>query len=91
MTKNLITINKFITQSLGEWKSIRSSHSLAFQEIENTTSKILINKLDIRDKKANQLLTQFNSGFEESFFAISISRLLINGLAIDVPKKYSPS
>ena len=42
MTKNLTIINQFIDKSIGEWKSIRSTHTLAFQEFENSTSKIYI-------------------------------------------------
>ena len=47
MTKNLTIINQFIDKSIGEWKSIRSSHTLAFQEFENSTSKIYIKHISI--------------------------------------------
>ena len=73
MTKNLITINKFIQKSLGEWKSIRSTHSLAFQEVENSTSKIVIKELEIKNKNVVELLEKYNSTSKPSFIALSIS------------------
>ena len=73
MTKNLITINQFIQQSLGEWKSIRSTHSLAFQEVENSTSKIVIKELKINNENVVRLLEKYNSTSKPSFFALSIS------------------
>jgi len=72
LTKNLITINQFIKQSLGEWKSIRSTHTLAFQEVENTTSKILIDNIGITNKKVDQLLKAFDSGTQKNSIAISV-------------------
>ena len=73
MTKNLITINQFIQKSLGEWKSIRSTHSLAFQEVENSTSKIVIKELGINNKNVVELLAKNNSTSKPSFIALSIS------------------
>ena len=73
MTKNLITINQFIKKSLGEWKSIRSTHSLAFQEVENTTSKIVIKEIDVKNKKVVELLKKYNLSYESSLISISIS------------------
>ena len=73
MTKNLITINQFIKKSLGEWKSIRSTHSLAFQEVENSTSKIVIKELEIKNKNVVELLKKYNLSSEPSVIAITIS------------------
>ena len=73
MTKNLITINQFIQKSLGEWKSIRSTHSLAFQEVENSTSKIVIKKLEIKNKNVIELLEKYNLSFNPSLVALSIN------------------
>ena len=73
MTKNLITINEFIKKSLGEWKSLRSTHSLAFQEVENSTSKIVINELQIKDKNVVELLEKHNLISKPSFIALTIS------------------
>ena len=72
MTKNLITINEFINQSIGEWKSIRSSHSLAFQEFENSISKIVIRDIGIKNTKAVELLEKYNFSLTPSITAISI-------------------
>ena len=73
MTKNLITINQFIKKSLGEWKSLRSTHSLAFQEVENSTSKIIIKELEIKNKNVVELLEKYNLCPKPSVIAISIS------------------
>ena len=73
MTKNLITINQFITKSLGEWKSIRSSHTLAFQEVENSTSKILITDIELKNKKVIELLKKFDLSLTSSIIPISVS------------------
>ena len=73
MTKNLITINQFIKKSLGEWKSIRSTHSLAFQEVENSTSKIVIKELEIKNKNVVELLEKHNLSSKTFVIAITIS------------------
>ena len=73
MRKNLITINQFIDKSLGEWKSLRSTHTLAFQEVENSTSKIVIKELEIENKNVVELLEQYNLSSKTNFIAISIS------------------
>ena len=73
MTKNIITINQFIQKSLGEWKSIRSTHSLAFQEVENSTSKIKIKELGKNNKNVFELLEKYNSTSKSSVIALSIS------------------
>ena len=78
MTKNLITINQFIKRSLGEWKSIRSTHSLAFQEFENSTSKILITALELKDKKVIKLLEKFDYSLKNSMIPILISSQVIS-------------
>ena len=83
MTKNLITINKFIQKSLGEWKSIRSTHSLAFQEVENSTSKIVIKELEIKNKNVVELLEKYNSTSQLSFIALSISWKAISDWEMD--------
>ena len=73
MKKKPFTINQFVKKSLGEWKSIRSTHSLAFQEFENSTSKIIIKDIEIKDTKVIELLEKYNLSSETSFVAISIS------------------
>ncbi len=73
MTKNIITINEFIKKSLGEWKSIRSTHSLAFQEVENSTSKISIKDIEIKNKKVVELLEKNGLNTDPTLVAIKIS------------------
>ena len=83
MTKNQITINQFITKSLGEWKCIRSTHSLAFQEVENSTSKIVIKELEINNKNVVDLLDKYSSTSKASLIALSISWKAISDWEID--------
>ena len=83
MTKNLIAINQFIQKSLGEWKSIRSTHSLAFQEVENSTSKIVIKELEINNKNVIELLEKYNSNSKHSIIALSISWKAISDWEVD--------
>jgi len=73
LTKNSITINQFIKKSLGEWKSIRSTHSLAFQEFENSTSKIFIKDLEKENKKVIDLLEKFDCSFNSPIVSVLIS------------------
>ena len=83
MTKNLIKINQFIKKSLGEWKSIRSTHSLAFQEVENSTSKIVIKELEIKNKNVVKLLEKYNLSSAPSVIALSISWEAISDWEMD--------
>ena len=73
MKKNLITINQFIKKSLGEWKSLRSTHSLAFQEVENSISKIVIKELEIKNKNVVKLLEKYKISSKTSIIALLIS------------------
>ena len=72
MKKNLITINKFVDQSLGEWKSIRSTHTLAFQEFENSTSKIYIKHINSKNKKVVEIFKNYKLSINLENIAISI-------------------
>ena len=72
LTKNFITIKEFIEKSIGEWLSIRSTHSLAFQEYENSNSDINISYLDLKNESINRLLEKFNIISAPSF-ALKIS------------------
>ena len=60
MKKNLITIKEFIDKSIGEWKSIRSTHTLAFQEFENTNSSLIISYQNIESKEVLEIKNRFN-------------------------------
>ena len=83
MTKNLTIINQFIDKSLGEWKSIRSTHSLAFQEAENSTSEIVIKELEIKNKNVVELLEKYNLNSKSSVIAVSISWKAISDWEVD--------
>ena len=72
MTKNLTIINQFIDKSIGEWKSIRSTHTLAFQEFENSTSKIYIKHLSSENKKVVEIFKNYKLSLNLESIAISI-------------------
>ena len=72
MTKNITTINQFIDESIGEWKSIRSTHTLAFQEFENSTSKIYIKHINLKNKKVIEIFKNHKLSLNLESIAISI-------------------
>ena len=72
MTKNLTTINQFIEKSIGEWKSIRSTHTLAFQEFENSPSKIYIKNINSKNKKVIQIFKNYKLSLNPKSIAISV-------------------
>ena len=72
MTKNLIIINQFIDKSIGEWKSIRSTHTLAFQEFENSASKIYIKNINSKNKKVIEIFKIYELSLNLESIAISI-------------------
>jgi len=72
LTKNLTTINQFIDKSIGEWKSIRSTHTLAFQEFENSTSKIYIKNINSKNKKVIEIFKNYKLNLNHESIAISI-------------------
>ena len=72
MTKNLTIINQFINKSIGEWKSIRSTHTLAFQEFENSTSKIYIKHTNKKNKKVVEIFKNYKLNSNPESIAISI-------------------
>ncbi len=53
---NLMSIDKFFLKSVGEWNSMRSGHSLAFQEFEEIRSKIKISSLRKNDPRVVKLI-----------------------------------
>ena len=72
MTTNRITISQFIDKSIGEWKSIRSTHTLAFQEFENSTSKIYIKHINPKNKKVVEIFKNYKLSLNLESIAISI-------------------
>jgi len=51
-------LEAFITRSLGRWRSMRSGHSLAFQQFEDVRSSVLIEPMDPQDPLVLQLLQE---------------------------------
>ena len=72
MTKNLTTIKQFVDKSIGEWKSIRSTHTLAFQEFENSTSKIDIKYINPKNKKVIEIFKNYKLNLNLESITISI-------------------
>jgi len=67
LRKSQITIKEFIDKSIGEWKSLRSTHTIAFQEFENTTSNIFISHLSLDSNEAKDLLKKFSFSLNPKF------------------------
>ena len=67
MQKNQITIKEFIDKSIGEWKSLRSTHTIAFGEFENTTSNIFISYLSLDCDDAKDLVKKFSFALNPKF------------------------
>ena len=72
LQKNLITTKDFIDKSIGEWKSIRSTHTLAFQEFENTNASLIISYQNIESEEVLKIKNRFKFS-QDSSFAINIS------------------
>ena len=49
-------IEQFFLKSVGEWNSMRSGHSLAFQEFEEIRSKVILNQIKNNDSRVLKLL-----------------------------------
>ena len=58
-------IEEFFIKSVGEWKSMRSSHSLAFQEFEEIRSTIKIFPIRNDDSKVIKLLKEYSRNTNE--------------------------
>ena len=54
-----MTIEQFIAQSEGSWRSMRSGHSLAFQQFEEVLSEITIEKIDKNEEGVNELYQNY--------------------------------
>jgi len=87
LTKKLTTINQFIDKSIGEWKSIRSTHTLAFQEFENSTSKIFIKNINSRNKKVVEIFKNHKLSLNLESISISIKWQAISDWEDDVAEE----
>ena len=66
-------IEQFFSKSVGEWNSMRSGHSLAFQEFEDIRSKIKIIPAKINDPRVIKLVkdNSITTNAENKAFLIS--------------------
>ena len=55
-TQPRMTIEQFVAQSSGKWRSMRSGHSLAFQQFEEVLSEVIIEEIDKENTAVKQLL-----------------------------------
>ena len=55
-TQPRMTIEQFVAQSSGKWRSMRSGHSLAFQQFEEVLSEVTIEEIDKENTAVQQLL-----------------------------------
>ena len=51
-----MTIEQFVAQSAGKWRSMRSGHSLAFQQFEEVLSEVTIKEISREDSAIKQLI-----------------------------------
>ena len=52
----MMDIEQFVAQSIGEWRSMRSGHSLAFQQFEDVLSEISIKAFNDDQIKISELI-----------------------------------
>ena len=52
----MMDIEQFVAQSIGEWRSMRSGHSLAFQQFEDVLSEISIKAFNDDHNKISELI-----------------------------------
>ena len=55
-TQACMTIEQFVAQSEGKWRSMRSGHSLAFQQFEEVLSEVTIEEISREDSAIKQLI-----------------------------------
>ena len=55
-----MNIEQFVAQSEGKWRSMRSGHSLAFQQFEDVLSDVEITRIKTTDTDIAQLLVSSN-------------------------------
>ena len=55
-TQACMTIEQFVAQSSGKWRSMRSGHSLAFQQFEEVLSEVTIEEISKEDSTVKKLL-----------------------------------
>ena len=58
-TQACMTIEQFVAQSSGKWRSMRSGHSLAFQQFEEVLSEVTIEEISKDDSAVKELLESY--------------------------------
>ena len=64
-----MNIEQFVAQSLGEWRSMRSGHSLAFQQFEDVLSEISITEIDADNKAIKEAIENSSQPNNSSYIA----------------------
>lgn len=70
--KNM-TVEEFFDKSLGEWKSQRSSHNLAWAQFEAVTSEISIEPREVSDRDVVELCKQNDVSVDDVLVSIAMS------------------
>ena len=70
----MMDIEQFVAQSIGDWRSMRSGHSLAFQQFEDVLSEISIKEF-IDDTNQLRELIQASSLPNDSHYISPFSML----------------
>lgn len=68
-----MSVDDFFERSVGEWRSQRSSHNLAWTQFEAVTSDIKIESKGITDEQVIELCKQNQVAAEETNFSIGMS------------------
>lgn len=58
-------IEQFVAQSVGDWTSMRSSHSLAFKQFEQIVSNIKIQSLEVHEQSVSNLIQNYSKKTSE--------------------------
>ena len=56
--RTTMDIEQFVAQTEGEWKSMRSAHSLAFQQFEDVLSEISVHRISQTNSDLKNILNQ---------------------------------
>ena len=62
-----MNIEQFVAQSIGEWRSMRSGHSLAFQQFEDVLSEISIKPFSDNHDKISELINSSSQSSESQY------------------------
>ena len=62
-----MNIEQFVAQSAGEWRSMRSGHSLAFQQFEDVLSEVSIEAISPKSEAIAELIDKSNLSSDSKF------------------------